>query len=157
MSALLDTILVQPMITFINWFICHFHEKISQCCVKVENAGTHQYQKWHYKRHTCHKPDRKSHIFLLQVSLSFKNSLENKVFWWRSYSRCHCQSNCRTKSCSCLKKDLRCNSACHSHNWPTSGVTMYINKKKNQKLTLKIIYVCKYCWEVYKHSQNIFY
>ena len=33
----------------------------------------------------------------------------------QGYVRCHCRINCLTKRCSCLKKGLRCNSACHSH------------------------------------------
>ena len=33
----------------------------------------------------------------------------------QGYVLCHCHTNCLTKRCSCLKKGLRCNSACHSH------------------------------------------
>ena len=32
----------------------------------------------------------------------------------QGYTRCLCRTNCLTKRCSCLKKGLRCNSACHS-------------------------------------------
>ena len=33
----------------------------------------------------------------------------------QEYVQCHCPMNCLTKRCSCLKNDLPCNSACHSH------------------------------------------
>ena len=33
----------------------------------------------------------------------------------QGYTRCLCRKNCLTKRCSCLRRVLRCNSACHSH------------------------------------------